>query len=246
MPKQDNKSEYVETLGSGVKLICSPIHGFGTDAILLANFAAPRKNDKCVDLGTGCGIIPFIWLRDGVENEIVGVDIQEAAINQFNRSLELNNNPSNLKGINQDLREIGKALPKGYFDVVTMNPPYKPAGTGILSQATPEQIARHEIMCTIDDASKAASELLQFGGRFVMCHRPERLADVICSMRANGIEPKRLRMVQKRPDTQPWLFLIEGKKGSKPFMEVMPPLFIQDEDGNDSEELVKIIGEYRD
>lgn len=239
MAKQDG--EFIETLGKGVQVICSKAHGFGTDAILLANFADPKKNDKCIDLGTGCGIIPFIWYRDGVK-DITGVDIQALAIAQFERSNELNN--SNLKALCGDLRNL--CLPKGQFNVVTINPPYKKVDTGILSDATPEMIARHEIMCTVDDACKTAEELLNFGGRFVMCHRPERLADVISAMRAHNLEPKRIRFVQKRPETAPWLFLIEGKKGAKPYLDVLPPLIIQDKNGNDSKELVKIIGEYRD
>lgn len=236
--------EFTENLGNGIKVICSETHGFGTDAILLANFAAPKRTDRCVDLGTGCGIIPFIWLRDGVETEIIGVDIQKEAIDQLNRSNGLNN--SDIRAINADLREIEKYLPKGQFDLVTMNPPYKPKGTGILSEAAPEQIARHEIACTAKDACAAAEKLLNFGGRFVMCNRPERLADVIAAMRAHNLEPKRIRFVQKQKDTAPWLFLAEGKKGSKPYLEVLPPLLIQNDDGSDSEELVKILGKYRE
>lgn len=234
-------NEFIETLGKDIKVICSKDHGFGTDAILLANFANPKSSDKCIDLGTGCGIIPFIWLRDGVK-DITGVDIQEKAIDQFNRSNELNG--SNVTAILGDLKNLN--LPKGSYNVVTMNPPYKPAGTGILSEATPEQIARHEIACTVKDVCKAAEELLNFGGKFCMCNRPERLSDVMCEMRAHNIEPKTLRFVQKQPNTAPWLFLIEGKKGSKPFLQVLPPLIIQDENGNDSEELVSILGKYRD
>ena len=234
-------NEFIETLGKGIKVICSKDHGFGTDAILLANFANPKPNDKCIDLGTGCGIIPFIWLRDGVK-DITGVDIQEKAIDQLKRSNELNG--CNINAILGDLKNLD--LKKGSYNVVTMNPPYKPAGTGILSKASPEQIARHEIACTIKDICKTADELLNFGGKFCMCNRPERLSDVIYEMRAHNIEPKTLRFVQKQPDTAPWLFLIEGKKGSKPFLKVLPPLIIQDKDGNDSEELIKILGSYRE
>ena len=240
------EDEFIETLGSGVKLICSPVHGFGTDAILLANFSDLKKRDKACDLGTGCGIIPFLWLRNKFENELVGVDIQERAIEQFLKSKELNGSPENINVFHQDLREIEQALPLGHFSLVTMNPPYKPVNTGILSDTTPDKIARHEIMCTVTDAAKAASKLLNFGGRFCMCHRPERLVDVICAFREADIEPKRIRFVQKRPDTQPWLFLIEGKKGAKPHITVMPPLIIQDKNGNNSRELNEIIGEYAD
>lgn len=240
-----NDGEFLEELGRGIKLICSPIHGFGTDAILLASFASPKSSDKICDLGTGCGIIPFLFLREGISGEITGVDIQELAIDQFNRSKALNNNPSNLHGVLGDLRDIKSILPAGAYSLVTMNPPYKPGGTGILSASTPDQIARHETMCTISDAVSAASTLLNFGGRFCMCHRPERLCDIICAFRDAGLEPKRIRFVQKRPETAPWLFLIEGKKGAKPHITVLPPLLIQDENGNNTEELNSIIGEYK-
>lgn len=251
MSKSDNgnellkKDEFIETLGKGVSLICSPSHGFGTDAILLADFSSPKKNDKCCDLGCGCGIIPMLWYRNGVREGICGVDIQEYAAEQFSRSLRLNNSPENITVLKHDLRKIREVLPGGSFNLVTMNPPYKPAYTGILSETDSDKIARHETMCNIDDVCKAAAFLLNFGGRFVMCHRPERLCDVICSMRENGIEPKRIRFVMKRPDTAPWLFLIEGKRGAKPHITVMPPLIIQNEKGSNSEELDKIIGDYK-
>lgn len=238
------KDEFVESLGKGVSVLCSSDHGFGTDAILLANFSSIKSKDVACDLGTGCGIIPMLWLRDGAKSDVYGVDIQERAVAQFTASIELSGSPSNVHPILCDLREIEKALPKGSFNLVTMNPPYKPRGTGIMSETTADQIARHETMCTIDDAVKAGATLLNFGGRFCMCHRPERLCDVICAMRENGLEPKRIRFVQKRPGTAPWLFLIEGKKGAKPHITVMPPLYIQNENGENSDELNEIIGEY--
>ncbi|MDD6807626.1 MAG: methyltransferase [Oscillospiraceae bacterium] len=239
-----NVDEFVETLGKGVSVLCSSDHGFGTDAILLANFSGIKSRDIACDMGTGCGIIPLLWLRDGAKNDIYGVDIQERAIDQFTKSIELSGFPSNVHPVLHDLREIEKVLSKGSFNLVTMNPPYKEAGTGIMSETTADQIARHETMCTINDVVKAGATLLNFGGRFCMCHRPERLCDVICAMREYGLEPKRIRFVQKRPDTAPWLFLIEGKKGAKPHLTVMPPLIIQDENGNNSKELDGIIGEY--
>ena len=102
-----------------------------------------------------------------------------------------------------------------------------------------EKIARHEVLCTIDDVCGAAARLLRFGGRLCLCQRPERLCDTLCAMRRAGIEPKRIRFVQQRPDTSPWLFLAEGKKGSKPHMTVDPPFLIEGE-GGFSPELLRI------
>lgn len=243
--KQD---ESVETLGNGVKVIISPSHGFGTDALLLADFAAPRKKDLCLDLGTGCGIIPLLWYRNGVQKDIYGVDIQEKAVDQFQRSLSLtkekHTDTNRLHPVLADLKALPKEIPLGTFNVVTMNPPYKPQGTGILSETGADQIARHETECILTDICETASRLLNFGGKFSICLRPERLADTMEAFRKAGLEPKKLRFVQKRPETKPWLFLLEGRKGGKPFLEVQPPLYIQGPTGENSEELTKIIGPY--
>lgn len=235
--------ESIENLGKGISLIVTENHGFGTDALLLADFASPKRNDMVMDLGTGCGIIPMLFRRNGVTAHIYGMDIQENAYKQFKRSVEINNT-ENVIPVHGDLRNLPDSLPKGRFRLVTMNPPYKPVNTGIISESDSDKLARHETACTTEDLVTAASALLTYGGRLCICQRPERLADVMAAFRAGGIEPKRLRFVSKRPDTRPWLFLLEGKLGGKPFLQVEPPLFIQKENGENSDELVRIIGEY--
>lgn len=114
-------------------------------------------------------------------------------------------------------------------------------GGGILSEWESEKIARHETQCSLADVVAAAARLLKFGGRFCLCQRPERLCDVLTLLRQQGLEPKRVRFVQQRPGSAPWLFLCEGKKGAKPFLQVEAPLLIEGEDGF-SEELLKIYG----
>jgi tRNA1(Val) A37 N6-methylase TrmN6 len=127
-----------------------------------------------------------------------------------------------------------------------MNPPYKPVNTGIESIGESARIARHEVCCTVEDATRAAEYLLTFGGRFCMCHRPERLADVIESMRKYKLEPKRLRFVRDREGEEPFLFLIEGKKGAKPFLRVEKQLVLKNKDSKFSEEMLSIYGSYAD
>ena len=210
--------ERIEALGSGLRVLISPDHGFGTDALLLAEFADPKRNAPCLDLGTGCGIIPLLWKRNGVSADICGLELQEKGYDQFCRSIELCKEQGismdNVHALCGDLRDLSPLdLPLGKFKTVTMNPPYKPVDTGILSETTAEQIARHETTCTMDDAAAAAERLLNFGGNFVVCHRPERLPDVLEAFRAHSIEPKRLRFVQKNAGSAPWLFLLEGRKG---------------------------------
>ncbi len=240
------EDEFKEYLGGNISVICSKAHGFGSDAVLLADFAQCKKNDIACDLGTGCGIIPLIWCANGCAKAITAIDIQKRATQQLSRSVSLNNIEDKVCVINSDLKELKGVVRFGHFDLVTMNPPYKPVDSGILSNETADQIARHEVMCNINDICKSASNLLRFGGRLCLCNRPERLCDVITAMREADIEPKRLRFVSKNSSCAPWLFLIEGKKGSKPYLNILPQLFMQDKNGKDSEELIKIIGKYRE
>jgi len=227
-----------EKLTDKIYVCASSDHRFGTDAFLLAYFSGYQRRDKVCDLGTGCGIIPLIMQKSDPPQIIYAVDIQKGAIEQ----LELGIEKSGILGIVPicaDLKELWSEAPVGQLDLVTCNPPYKAANAGLESALTAQRIARHEIMCNIDDVCHAASKLLKYGGRLCLCNRPERLSDVIFAMKNNGIEPKRLRFVSKNPDEAPWLFLIEGKKGSKPFMRVEPQLYIRTETGF-SEELQHI------
>ena len=230
-----------ETLQNNIEICVSKEHKFGTDAFLLADFASPRRKDKVCDLGTGCGIIPLLMHIKFTPKELYGVDIQKQAIDQFNITVE-KNSLENFHPIHADLKELWQDCPKGSFDVVTCNPPYKATNAGIESLGEAQRIARHEILCNINDVCHAASKLLKYGGKLCVCNRPERLADVICAMRANNIEPKLLRFVSKTPEDASWLFLIEGRLGGKPFMKVMPPLFVQ-EGGGFSKELLSIYGQ---
>ncbi len=218
-----------EYLGGGITALISDAHGFGTDAVLLADFAAPSKKARCCDLGTGCGIIPLLWCRkDG--GSITGVDIQPLACRQFAAAVELNSLQGRVTVLESDLRELKGKLPFGAFDVVTMNPPYKAAGAGIISEAEAEKLARHGLACSFDDMCRAAASLLNFSGRFCVCLRPERLCELFCSMREAGIEPKRLRLVSKAHGTVPWLALVEGRRGGKPGMTVEPQFAVYDGD----------------
>ncbi len=227
-----------EKLTDDIYVCASSDHRFGTDAFLLAYFSQYRRKDKVCDLGTGCGIIPLIMQKENPPQITYAVDIQQGAIDQLKLGLE-KSVTSGIFPVCADLKELWDGAPLGALDLVTCNPPYKAVNAGFESKLTAQRIARHEIMCNIDDVCRAASRLLKYGGRLCVCNRPERLSDVIYAMKNNDIEPKRLRFVSKNPDEAPWLFLIEGKKGSKPFMKVEPQLYIRTEDGF-SEELAKI------
>lgn len=220
-------TEYsMEKLTDNIFVCASTEHRFGTDAFLLTYFSNYRMKDKVCDLGTGCGIIPMIMQKKNPPQITYAVDIQESAIEQLKKGIEASN-VKNIIPIVADLKVLWDNAPKGQLDLVICNPPYKATNAGIESSITAQKIARHEIMCNIDDVCRSASKLLKFGGRLCMCNRPERLADVITAMKSNNIEPKRIRFVANNPEQSPWLFLIEGKKGSKPFLKIDPPLYMK-------------------
>ena len=147
--------EHIEDLGDGVGVVVSKQHTFGTDAMLLANFANPKRNDVVCDFGSGCGIIPFLWLRDEKCSHITAVEIQETGYNQMLRSVELNETDK-ITALNRDLKNVDD-LKAGSFDVVTMNPPYKIQNGGIKNDEDFATIARHETFCNMDDIAKSAS-----------------------------------------------------------------------------------------
>ena len=232
-----------ELINGKLKICTSNEHKFGTDAFLLSDFAQVKRKDRCVDLGTGCGIIPLLWFREMEDAPQVayGVDIQPQAIQQMKLTVEACDLQERLIPVEGDLKDLSPQLPADSFTLVTCTPPYKATNTGILNEADAHTIARHEILCNINDVCRAAARLLKFGGRLCICQRPERLLDTLEAMRNNKIEPKRLRFVQKKGDTAPWLFLVEGKKGSAPYMKVEAPFLIQAKDSDEnSDELRRV------
>lgn len=240
------ENEHIETLGNGVGVIVSKAHTFGTDAMLLAYFSKARKNDTACDFGTGCGIIPMLWKRDGSCKKAYGVEIQEKGFEQFRRSIEMNGLCESVVAVNSDLKQLKGKLPQGMFDLVTMNPPYKKENAGIKSEKDCEKIARHETLCTIDDICKAAASLLKFGGRFCLCIRPERLFETMQSMAGCKLEPKRLRLVTSRDGEQPWLCLIESKLGGKSGLSVEKNFVLYKENDEYTDEMNGILKLYRE
>ncbi len=226
-----------ESLGGGIGVELSADCRFGADALLLARFSCPlsagssrRPERRAVDLGTGCGILPLLWCRDNPGVRVEALEIQPEAAEMARRSAERSGLSDRIRVITGDLRRWRKLLEPGVMDLAAMNPPYFREGSGGASLSPAARIARHEESsplhpgCTLADAAEAAAGLLRPGGRFCLCHRPERLADVLAVLRAAGLEPKRLRFVQAGAETAPWLFLCEGKKGGRPGLAVEPTL----------------------
>lgn len=237
---EEFKEEY---LGGCISVFVSPEHTFGTDAVLLADFAAPSPKAICCDLGSGCGIIPMLWCKKS-GNKITAVEIQKKGIEQIKKGIEFNKLENRVEAVCSDLRELKGKLQFGYYNLVTMNPPYTAQGAGIISTGNADKIARHGTLCDFHDICLAASKLLNFGGRLCMCLRPERLCELMTEMKNNSIEPKRLRFVAKTPGKAPWLVLIEGKRGGKSGLKVEPELYIYGDDGNYSNEMNRIYADY--
>ncbi len=215
---------------------------FGVDAVLLANFAKVKNGARVIDLCSGTGIIPFILAGKTDAANITGIEIQEPMVDMAKRSVEFNKLQHRLEFINKDLKDIEflKKLPK--VDVVTVNPPYKLKNSGIININDENAIARHEICCTLEDVIKAAKGVLKDNGRIYMIHRPDRLADIICTMRQYKIEPKLIRMIQPNFKKAPNMVLVEGQNNGGTFLKWEAPLCIYNIEGGYTEEIDRIYG----
>ena len=234
----------LEPIGSGKYIYVTREHTFGTDAVLLAHFAKAKKSDIAVDLGTGCGIIPFLMLRDGKLKSAAGVDIAANAVALAQRTAEEQGFTS-FSGIVSDICDLKGKITFGDKTLVTCNPPYKAVGAGIKAGNGARLVARQETACTLKDTVSVSAKLLTPGGRLVMCQRPERLGELITLMSGCGVEPKRLRLVAKECGGAPWLVLIEGRRGGKPGMIIEPTLYLY-ENGELSREMKEIYGPYKE
>lgn len=215
---------------------------FGVDAVLLANFAKVKRGDYVIDLCSGTGIIPFIIGGKTEARSITGIEIQEEMVEMANRSVIYNHLEDRINFIKGDLKSISllKGLPKA--DVVTVNPPYKLNNSGILNPRDKLAIARHEVLCTLEDVIIACRTLLKDGKRMYMVHRPDRLADIITLMRKHKIEPKRIQMVHPNTKKAPNIVLIEGQRDGGAFLKWEPPIYVYDEDGSFSSQINEIYG----
>lgn len=212
---------------------------FGIDAVLLSGFARIKKNETVLDLCAGNGIISLLLSAKTNAKHIDGVEIQPEICELFNKSVELNGLNDVITVKNCDLLQYKNDT---LYDCIVCNPPYKEYGGGDITENKQIAIARNEISCTLGDICACASKNLKFGGKFFMVHRPERIADIICLMRENNIEPKRLRPVVSYENCAPVMILVEGKKGAKPKMVFEENLIIYENTGKYTSEVQKIYG----
>ena len=211
---------------------------FGMDAVLLSNFARVKKGERALDLGTGTGIIPILMTAKTQGEAFVGLEIQEESADMARRSVAHNHLENKIDIVTGDIKEAAEIFGPVSFDVITTNPPYMIGQHGIANASDTKAIARHEVLCTLDDILRESAKMLKPKGRFYMVHRPFRLAEIMSKMVAVGIEPKRMRMVHPFIDKEPNMVLIEGSRGGNTRMTVEPPLVVYKEVGVYNDELL--------
>lgn len=212
---------------AGLKLIQDDeLFCFGTDSVLLSNFAKARHTDTVVDLCTGNGIIPILMSAKTKAKKFYAIELQKCSWDLCLENINLNKLSDRVEAINADIKDILNYFKSGSVDVVTCNPPYMNAGSGFQNPDDHLAIARHEIKTDLKGVIDAAASVLKFGGHFFMVHRADRLCDTISFMRERKIEPKRIAFVHPSPEKEPKLILVEGIYGAKPSLKIEAPIYV--------------------
>ena len=220
---------------------------FGMDSVLLSDFAKEiKKNSRIADLGTGTGILPILLSGKTENTKIVGIEIQEEVYEMANRSIKLNNLEEKFHIINDNILNLNKYYEKNTFDVIVTNPPYKKNESGIKNEDERKLISRHEIKASLEDFIKVSKDMLKDRGEMYIVHRPERLVDLLTLMRKYKIEPKRMRFVYSNVNSVSKLVLVQGIKNAKPFLKLEKNLYIYDEKGNYTDEILQIYNKKKE
>ena len=215
---------------------------FGMDAVLLSGFAAVKPGEKAIDLGTGTGIIPILLEAKYEGEHYTGLEIQDEVAEMAARSVALNHLEEKVSIVKGDIKEASRLFGAASFDVVTSNPPYMNDAHGLKNPDLPKAIARHEVLCTLDDVAREAAKLLRPGGRFYMVHRPHRLIEIITALTKYKLEPKRMKMVHPFVDKEANMVLIEAVRGGKSMIKVEAPIVVYQEPGVYTQEIYDIYG----
>ena len=225
-------NERVDDLQNGFYIIQDPQKFcFGMDAVLLSGFARVQKGEKVLDLGTGTGIIPVLLSSRTEGSYFAGLEIQEECAQMAARSVKYNHLEGRVEIFSGDLKEASGRFGAGSFQVVTCNPPYMIGTHGLQNPHMPKAVARHEILCTLEDVVREASALLSDRGRFFMVHRPFRLVEIMMTLTKYKLEPKRMQMVYPYIDRGPNMVLIEARKGGNSRITVERPLIVYEKPG---------------
>lgn len=246
----ENKNLYNEYIKEGERaddLQCDGYHilqhpgmfCFGMDAVLLSDFASGNPKARVMDLGTGTGVIPILMAARGKGAHFTALEIQEKSADMAARSVRMNNLQDKISVVQGDIKEANLNFKAASFDVVTSNPPYINQSHGLENPEEPKNIARHEILVTLEEVIKTAAYLLKPGGSFAMVHKPFRLGEIFRHMSTYKLEPKRMCMVQPYAHKEPNMVLIEATKCGRPMLKVEPALIVYNRDGSYTEDLLQ-------
>ena len=201
---------------------------FGVDAVFLSDFARVKPGETVLDMGTGNGIIPILLSAKTQGRKFTGLEIQQDTAEMARRSVLHNHLEDRIEIVTGDIKEAAEIFKPAFFDVITINPPYMLADHGLRNPDSARAVARHEVLCSLDDILRESMRLLQDKGRFYMIHRPFRLTEIMIKMNHYKIEPKRIQFIYPHIDREPAMMLIEGVRGAKPRVTVEPPIIIYD------------------
>lgn len=215
---------------------------FGMDAVLLSGFVRVKPGERVLDLGTGTGIIPLLLSAKTQAEHLTALEIQEESADMARRSVAMNNLQEKIEVVTGDIKQAADLFGKSVFDVVTCNPPYMNDQHGLKNPDMPKAIARHEVLCSLEDVVREAAAVLKPNGRFYMVHRPFRLAEIFAQLQNYKLEPKAMRLVHPYLDKEPNMVLIECLKGGKPMLKIAPPLVVYQEPGVYTEEIYTVYG----
>lgn len=215
---------------------------FGMDAVLLSGFATLKDGARVLDLGTGTGIIPILLEAKTNAAHLTGLEIQADSAEMAERSVALNGLEEKIDIVTGDIKEADKLFDAASFDVITCNPPYMIGQHGLQNPSDAKALARHEILCKLEDVVSKAAVLLVPGGKFFLVHRPFRLAEIIVTLTKYKLEPKRMRLVYPFVDKEPNMVLLEAVRGGRPRMTVEKPLIVYEEPGVYTPEIYEVYG----
>jgi tRNA1Val (adenine37-N6)-methyltransferase len=220
--------ETLDTFFNGKLQIIQKKRGyrFSIDAVLLSQFTKVHKNEKVIDLGTGCGILPLLLSLTTKAHSFTGVEIQKGLVDCAKKNVLLNHLEDRISILKQDFRKLKGTFPPGSFDIILSNPPYRKYRTGRINPSIEKAVARHEIKGTLEDLVSIASYLLPPKGRCYLIFPAMRTVDLLVALRSGKLEPKRLQFVHPRIGEEAKFILIESIKASGIELKLMEPLIL--------------------
>lgn len=232
--------DFTELWVGGPSFAQSEHFKLGTDTVLMSDFVNTANRKRGIDLGCGSGAVPLLLLTKSEKLHMTGLEINADAAACAEANMEKNGLSERSRIVCGDIRNVKALFQSGEFELVTANPPYFPQGSGKASPDPARAAARGEMLCSLEDICAAASYLCKTGGAFCMVHRAERMTDVFCTLRQHGFEPKRLRLVSHKADSEPSLMLVEARRGGASGVKVLPTLVVRNADGTETDEILKI------